>query len=48
MTPCILTSFLTIIEEYDPNGERIFELCKSIKKDTACYKTRYQERKKGR
>ncbi|CAK9821640.1 Tigger transposable element-derived protein 1, partial [Anthophora retusa] len=41
-----LDKFLTIMEEYDPNGERISQVRRAIEKDTACYRNLYQEKKK--
>lgn len=41
-----LDKFLTIMEECDPNGERISQVRRAIEKDTACRRTLYQEKKK--
>ena len=41
-----LGKFLTIMEECDPNGERISQVRRAIDKDTTCYRTLYQEKKK--
>nr|XP_012152103.1 PREDICTED: tigger transposable element-derived protein 1-like [Megachile rotundata] len=41
-----LDKFLSIMEECDPNGERIYQVRRAIKKGIACYKNLYQEKKK--
>lgn len=39
-------TFLNIMEECDPNGERIYQVRIAIYKSTACYKTPNEEKKK--
>ncbi|KAF0990173.1 hypothetical protein HZS_4955 [Henneguya salminicola] len=43
-----LEKFLLIIEECDPNGERISLVGRTIKKDTSCYKELYNGKKINR
>nr|XP_012146667.1 PREDICTED: tigger transposable element-derived protein 1-like [Megachile rotundata] len=41
-----LDKFLSIMEECDPNGERISQVRRAIEKDIACYRNLYEEKKK--
>lgn len=42
-----LDKFLNIMEDCDPNGERISQVRRAINKDIACYKILYEEKKKN-
>ena len=41
-----LDNFLNIMEECDPNGERISQVRRAIRENTVCYRTLYEEKKK--
>jgi hypothetical protein len=42
-----LEQFLSIMEEYDPNGERSSQVHRAVERDSACYRLLYQEKKKA-
>jgi hypothetical protein len=42
-----LKQFLSVMEECDPYAERSLQVCRTVDRDTACYRCLYQEKKKA-